>query len=336
MNSCGWSRLSVFLVFGLLFVFAPFGDAWSGRALSIPEFTDPGELAERSEEWQRRPIAHGSWVGKADVVLTLDQHQNAALKETIKKFSTESGLQVVVKEGTCGTSEALLEKKEVDIAGFCCPPSTNDRLPGLRYITLGIAALAILVHRDNPIKSLTTDEIRDIFSGRIKDWSQVSKKSNRDAWSLPIRPIGRLHCSTRPGHWRTILPDENDFSPMLTEVGTVPDMVASVGGYGGAIGYEVLWNKNRFDRQGLVKFIHVNGVSPEDDLAVAAGRYPFYRVESVSLWETAWTRNEAARKLVEFVRGNALALATTYHIVASELLVKGGWRFQGDELVGSP
>jgi phosphate transport system substrate-binding protein len=34
-------------------------------------------------------------------------------------------------------------------------------------------AIAALVHKDNPINGLTTEQLRDIFSGKIKNWSEV-------------------------------------------------------------------------------------------------------------------------------------------------------------------
>ncbi|HIJ83816.1 MAG TPA: hypothetical protein HPQ00_06370, partial [Magnetococcales bacterium] len=296
--------------------------------LSAPEFTDPAMLAQRPEDWQRKPIHYESWAEKANVAITLDQHQYAALKDAIGQFSQKTGWLVASREGNCGTSEASIDKKQVDIAGFCCPPSTRDRLPGLKYHTLGIAALAILVHRDNPVGNLTLEEIRAIFSGRIKNWSQIIGANKLG--DLPVIPVGRLHCNTRPGHWRTILPDENDFSPHLTEVGTVPDMIATVAGNPGAIGYEVLWNRTRFDRKGLVKPVWVDGISPEDDRAVASGRYPFYRVENISSWETPSMKNAAASSLVMYLRENVAYLNPVYRIVGYQWLRENGWRFDGD------
>lgn len=303
--------------------------------MSAPEFSDPAIKSQRPQVWQARPILYDSWGQKADVAVTLDQHQYAALKETIQTFTMKSGLRVAVVEGTCGTSEAMLEKKQVDIAGFCCPPATTDRLPGIRFHTLGISALAILVHHGNPVKSLTVEEVRGIFSGRITHWSQVGSVQELGGWDFPIRPIGRLHCKTRPGHWRAVLPDENDFSAQLVEVGTVPDMISSIAGSQGSIGYEILWNRERFDRGGLVKAVSVGGVSPEDDQALAEGRYPFYRVSTISSWETPGTKNKAAASLVAYLRENVPILKNNYRIVSSEWLQKNGWRFEGDELVGN-
>lgn len=51
-------------------------------------------------------------------------------------------------------------------------------------------AIAILVHRDNPIDSLTLQQISDIYSGNINDWSEIGGEK---------RPIVRLSRETNSG-----------------------------------------------------------------------------------------------------------------------------------------
>ena len=75
--------------------------------------------------------------------------------------------------GPCGISRGLLFRKTVDIGGFCCPPGRTDRLPGLRFHTLAIAAIALFVHPDNTIEDLTLSQARDLYRGEITDWSRL-------------------------------------------------------------------------------------------------------------------------------------------------------------------
>lgn len=42
--------------------------------------------------------------------------------------------------------------------------------------TLGLDGIAVIVHPDNPITSLPMAQLKDIFSGKIKDWSELSPK----------------------------------------------------------------------------------------------------------------------------------------------------------------
>jgi phosphate transport system substrate-binding protein len=45
---------------------------------------------------------------------------------------------------------------------------------GLKEQVIAIDGIAIIVHKDNPVNNLTVEQIRDIFSGAITDWSQVA------------------------------------------------------------------------------------------------------------------------------------------------------------------
>ncbi|MDR2471539.1 MAG: phosphate ABC transporter substrate-binding protein [Treponema sp.] len=54
---------------------------------------------------------------------------------------------------------------------------------GLKETVIAIDGIAVIVHRSNPVADLSVEQIRDIYSGAITDWSQVSggKKQGRIA-----------------------------------------------------------------------------------------------------------------------------------------------------------
>ncbi len=306
------------------------------QVLRGPAFFPTDKTTSRPQKWLDAPIKYGKWAKGADVALTLDQHLYPIFLSVIQKYARRHRLNVVVREGTCGTTESMLNRKRADIGGFCCPPSESDRLPGLTFHTVGIAALAILVHPDNPVNNLTEVQVRGIFQGTYRRWSELPAMAGKKALNLPIRPVGRLHCKVRPGHWRLILDNEDQFSPRLTEVGTIPDMLSAVAGYKGTIGYEVLWNLERYKRRGLVKAIRVNGVAADDKKGVAAGRYPFYRTDNMSTWDAPNLVNVKAQKLVAHVMAHSDEVGSNYFLVPFQVLKKSGWQFRGEELVGGP
>ncbi len=254
----------------------------------------------------------------------------------IQQYARDTGIKVALQEGTCGTTESMLNRKRADIGGFCCPPAPSDRLPGLKFHTVGIASLAILVHPDNPVGDLTEEQVRAIFQGKYRRWTELPAAAGKKALDLPIRPVGRLHCKVRPGHWRLILDNEDLFSPRLMEVGTIPDMLSAVAGYKGSIGYEVLWNLKRYEHRELVKAIRVNGIAADDAEGLVAGRYPFYRTDNLSTWSAEKLVNERAQRLVAHIMDRAGSVAADFYLVAHQLLKRGGWRFLEEELIGGP
>jgi len=300
-------------------------------------FTDPSEQAPVPKGWEDHPIQYDKQDADADIVMSLDQHLYPMLLPIISDYAKEHHLKVIVKEGTCGISNGKLFSKEIDVGGFCCPPGRLDRLPGLSFHTLGIAALAIMVNPGNPVENLTSDEVRKMYKGELVRWVDVHDPGAKKEDGLPIQPVTRLHCKLRPGGWRLILPSENLFSPNIHDVSSIPDMIAELARNKKAIGYEVAWNAlYHYRDKGKVKIISVDGISPFNDDALLQGRYPFYRTYNITTWTGKRSANPKADALVKYLREHINSMDKQYGIVPWPALKKAGWRFQGDELIGVP
>lgn len=301
-----------------------------GSAFSDPDLTwhkvPPG--------WIPRPIKHEPGAHRADLAVTLDQNLYPALLPLIREYAAERDLAIAVQKGTCGISEGLLYRKAVDIAGFCCPPALSDRLPNLRFHTLSIGAIAILVHPDNPLEGLSVAQARQIFRGEIQDWGMIEGRMAPGS-RKPIHVIGRLHCKLRPGHWRLLLDDEDLFAPDLLDVATIEDMLASVAADPFAIGYETLWmlREHRYPRR--AKTLALGGVGPDDRGALAQGRYPLYRVYNVTTWGGA-AASPLAQALIGHLQGQMAELDAKFAMVPASQLRRNGWKFKDDELTGEP
>ena len=299
-------------------------------------FTDPSYRFPLPDRWRKRSIEYGTEVARSDLVVTLDQHLFPALLPLINRFATRNKLNISVKEGTCGISAGLLKRKVVDMGGFCCTPGRADRLPGLKYHTLGIAALAVLVHAQNKIDNITLDQTRDIFSGKLHYWNEISGLNGSFAWDSPIQVVGRLHCKARAGHWRLLLDNEDHFSTNMVEVGSIPDMIALVGGNKLAIGFEVMWMTRLNRSLGSVKPLTIDGHSPLSEEDLVAHNYPFYRVYNITTWEDSHIRKKEADELAEFLISEIDQVDRKFGFLSAEKLRKAGWRFKENELIGEP
>jgi ABC-type phosphate transport system substrate-binding protein len=289
------------------------------------------------EAWQKQPLTYKDLPPDTDLAITLDQHLYPALLPLIREFARERELRVAVQEGTCGISAGALADKEVDIGGFCCPTGEPDRLPGLRYHTLGIASLALLVNPKNPVEDVDTETARRVFNGDVADWQDVAAEKDRQKLPAiaPIQAVARLHCKNRPGHWRLILDNEDEFSPTLLEVSTIQDMIQRVARLEDAVGYETLWMIERYGK-GTVKWLSVNGISPTDDAALIANKYPFYRTYNISSWSAPHLAKPEADALVAYLIREFHRVDPRYGFVPAAKLREAGWRFHNDELIGEP
>jgi ABC-type phosphate transport system substrate-binding protein len=299
-------------------------------------FTEPAKQIDMSDEWKKSPVKYSEWAKGADIAVTLDQHLYPALLPVIKKYAREHNLDIAVQEGTCGISAGMLIDKAVDIGGFCCPPGLTDRLPGLKFHTLGIASLALLVHKENPLNNISIEEARKVYQGYVYKWSDLKPDKVTDLPDRIIRPVGRLHCKLRPGHWRFLLDNEDLFSPDLHEVGSIDDMIRSVSISKAAIGYETLWMVHRYRDMGEVKLLKINGHSPDESASLASGEYPLYRTYNITTWNGKGISNQKAQELVTHLLKEAGNLDRKFGIVPASELRKAGWKFKESELVGEP
>lgn len=296
-------------------------------------FSDPTKQVDMSEEWVNQPLVKN----KKGLIINLDQQIYRLLSPVIRTYAQERDLELSVIDSTCGNSFGMLRQKMVDIGGLCCPPGALDRLPGLRFHTLGITPIGIIVHPDNPIDSITVEEARKIFTGEISRWSELKTPDGSPGPDADIKPVGRLHCKTRPGHWRLLLDNENLFSEKLHEVRNIPDMVSQVAAGPYAVGHVSAWlAKDHYKDIGSTKSLKIDGYPPEDLDALLNGKYPFYKTFSITTWEVSHIENPDAGKLAQFILEKVESLDKSEIIIPSSRLRKGGWRFSGSELVGEP
>ncbi len=302
-------------------------------------FTDPTKIFEMDADWIKKPITYDSSIENADLVITLGQHLYPIAKPIIKKYAKERGLKIFINEGTCGISAGMLSRKAADIGGYCCPPGETDRLPGLKFHTAGIAALALFVNHSNPIDNVSIEQARQIFSGEINRWSEIKIASGENGPSQLIRPVARLHCKLRPGHWKLLLANEDLFSPSIQEMGSIPDMIEQVSRNPRAIGYETMTSIYRYyphEKELKVKALKINGYAHNKPSDLLNGNYPLYRVISLTTWEGKNVQNPHAQKLVDYLIQEVEHIDSKLGIVPVSRIRKAGWKFYGNELNGEP
>ncbi len=300
-----------------------------------PPFSDPAQLAPVPAGWGQRPIAYADWARGAAFAITLDQHLYPALLPYVQHFAREHQVDIAVQEGTCGTSAGALTRKQADMGGFCCPPSLEDRLPGLTYHTVGIAALALLVNSSNPVDNLPLETVRLAYRGKRYRWSEFHSREGAIGPDLPLFPLSRLHCKSRPGHWRLLLDNEDLFGPNVAEMSSIPDMMQQVASDPSALGYEVAWNIPREQVTGKVRTIAIDGYSPFDEQALLRGDYPLYRTYNITTWEGAQAK-PLATQLVAYLMEQVERHGHEFGIVSTQRLKAAGWRFRGNELYDEP
>ena len=96
--------------------------------------------------------------------------------------------------------ELAIQEARADLAGIATTPSVETLREGVVSTLIGHDAIAVIVHSDNPVRDLSTEQLRGLFTGAIRDWSEVGGEP------IPVRPyIVGTGSATRSVFQRTVL-----------------------------------------------------------------------------------------------------------------------------------
>lgn len=105
--------------------------------------------------------------------------KKAFMKEIAKAYEKKTGIKIILNGG--GATRGIRDpaKLKMDMGGAC-----RMSLPEVDRIELHASlhpvawdALAIIVNKKNPVNSLSTQQIKAIYTGKITNWKQVGGKN---------------------------------------------------------------------------------------------------------------------------------------------------------------
>lgn len=183
----------------------------------------------------------------------------------------------------------------------------------LVYTPIGKEAFVFFVSDDNPVDGLTSEQVRDIYSGKITSWRKVGGRN------LPILAFQRPKNSGSQTRMEYFMGDVPLKEPLTAEFEvSMVGVVSSVAGYQNkktAIGYSFRYYATQMvlpDDSGHMKFLSLDGVYPSPE-NIADGSYPLTgQLYAVSL---ADNDNEYVGKLLEFMtseQGKQIVRETGY------------------------
>jgi phosphate transport system substrate-binding protein len=153
-------------------------------------------------------------------------------------MSAHDGTTIQVSGGGSGTGIAALGNGTTDIATSSRPlaDAERERMPDIHERRVALDAIAIYVHQDSPVRSLTMAQLAAMFRGRVTRWSQVGG---------PDRPIvlySRENNSGTYAYFKEHVLEDLDFAPEAQMLAGTAAVLSAVSrdpngiGYGG-IGY---------------------------------------------------------------------------------------------------
>lgn len=179
------------------------------------------------------------------------ENENSGITFTYNPTGSGTGITAVAN-GTCdiGLSSRHLKDEEKE--------------QGLKETVLAIDGIAVIVNTDNGVNDLTLEQIADIYTGKITNWSEVGGSDGE------IVVIGREAGSGTRDGFESITGTE-DACVLRQELTSTGDVIATVKSNENAIGYASLASVDE-----TVSAVSVGGVKPGSD-TVLDGTYAIQR-----------------------------------------------------------
>jgi phosphate transport system substrate-binding protein len=156
-------------------------------------------------------------------------------EEYMKK---NAGAVVQVNGGGSGTGIAALINGTVDLAQASRPMKDDEKQQaaqarGAAVVEQAVAldGLAVFVNNANPLQSLSIAEVRDLFQGKVTNWSQVGGPS------APVVLYGRESSSGTYDYFREHVLNKGDFAPAVQTLQGTAAIINAVGRDRNGIGY---------------------------------------------------------------------------------------------------
>jgi phosphate transport system substrate-binding protein len=100
--------------------------------------------------------------------------KKAFMAELAKAYEKKTGIKIHLEGGGATKGIRKAAAGEIDIGGACRPVIDGHPLERNAYqVPVAWDALVVIVHPDNPVVSITFQQLQDIYLGRIKNWKAL-------------------------------------------------------------------------------------------------------------------------------------------------------------------
>ena len=100
------------------------------------------------------------------------------------EYERRTGVKVFVRGGGSVVSIEDLRSGKVDFASVCRPKDAGDPAD-ITYVQVAWDALVFIVHKSNPLSSVSLDNVRSLYAGRITNRKQLKGRYSHKSIHLP-------------------------------------------------------------------------------------------------------------------------------------------------------
>ena len=207
-------------------------------------------------------------------------------------FTEKEGIDVTYNPTGSGSGIQAVSEGRCDI-GLSSRALKDDEKATLTETTVALDGIAMIVNPENPVSDLTVEQIADIYTGKITNWSEVG--GNDAAIVLIGREAGS---GTRDGF--ESITDTKDTCKLDQELTSTGGVIEAVAGNPNAIGYASL---SAVEGKDTIKAVTVGGVACTE-ATVLDGSYAIQR-PFVLVTKTDATLSPAAQAFFDYATSTA-------------------------------
>ena len=204
-----------------------------------------------------------------------------------ESFSGNSGITVTYNPTGSGSGIQAVSDGRCDIGLSSRALKDDEKASGLVETTIALDGIAIIVNPSNTVDDLTVEQIADIYTGKITNWSEVGGSDGE------IVLIGREAGSGTRDGFETIT-DTKDKCIYRQELTSTGDVITTVSQNENAIGYASLASV-----KDSIKVLKVGGIAPTE-ATVKDGSYKVQR-PFVVVTKDGTTLSQAAQKFYDYI-----------------------------------
>ena len=187
-----------------------------------------------------------------------------AFKEGVfQYYNTHLGYRYLAEKKTDIFFGAYPSKNQIDYA--------EENGTTFKYVPIGSEAFVFFVHKNNPIDSLTTKQIKDIYSGKIKNWKEVGGRDEE------IVAFQRNEGSGSQSMLKRFMGDTPIMEPPKDQINDwmsgIIEEVADYKSRSGSIGFSFRYYVEGIIKNPDIKIVAIDGVYPSVE-TVKNGSYP--------------------------------------------------------------
>jgi phosphate transport system substrate-binding protein len=202
-------------------------------------------------------------------------------EESLKRFTKETGVDIDLFIGSSDEAVRRLMKDISDIASTVIELGPRHHIYGFKQIPFCKAPLVVITNAKTPIRNISKEELRKVFSGEITNWKSLGGPDKDIIVVIPGRNTGAYQNFKKLALKRFEV--KYDFmayrsTMVIKAVHRLPWSISFI-------------SQSKTIKAGAVKTLKVDGFDP------CGKDYPYYQT---FYFVTKNKPNEAAKKLIDF------------------------------------